>query len=262
MAESKAFTVSRRTLLIGGMVAMVLIVGSFFFGRATGEKTTSNRDLVSPFYTPCTKTNCAPVKAAVTPPAATSAPTTTSTTVPPITTTTLPAPLALGSQARLTVPSNPGSSQVTVSISRTWIGVNPTFDPGPPGGLAHALKFVNAPAKLQWIGIAFAMVNTGPQEIGMISNGRYQPYLVLVVSGQGPGITSQEIDGIAQLGFYAGVAGCPFPFANNTADLGVGADVVGCLAVPVPVGLSVSSIGFDLSSESGESPNAIALWNL
>ena len=167
----------------------------------------------------------------------------------------------LGTSASLTVPSSPGPSRVTISVSRIWTGATPIFDPGPPGGLAHALQFVHAPTRLEWLGVSFSIVNAGPQDVGVISNGRYQPYLQLVVSGKGTRTTIQADDGVAQLGFYASVAGCPNPFPAVMDALAVGATVDGCLAVPVPYGSDISTIGFVLGNESGGFPTSVALWH-
>ncbi len=91
----------------------------------------------------------------------------------------------------------------------------------------------------------------------MISGGRYQPYVDIVINGQVPLI--QTYSGLAQLGFYAGLAGCPNPLPSG--DIDADASVSGCLAIPVPAGLNISSIGFDLSNESGGAGNDVALWS-
>jgi hypothetical protein len=184
------------------------------------------------------------------------APTSTTTT-----STTLPAPMALGSVATLTdpFPTPADRSQITVSVSRIWMGVIPT--PGTPGfDLAHALRFVNAPASFQWVGVKLTMANTGQQVIGLVSaSGPGAATLSIVVNGQRLGQGNQETSSLPQIGFEMGVAGCAYPFAGG-APSAPGSRGSGCLAVPIPEGLNVTSLGFDLTNATGGAAHYVALW--
>ena len=240
------------------IVAVVLV--AVLAGSVTGcsSHTTGSSATASNRGAPTFRVRCGPEV-----PDATYSSTTTAPCIPTTTTTTtstLPAPVAPGARAQLEVPSTPGAAQVTITVSRIWTGVTPTFTTGPPGGLAHALQFVHAPADLQWIGLAVTMTNTGPQEISMISNGRYQPYLGLVVRGPGTSPTTKTYPDLAQLGFYAGVTGCPPLFPGGEINLAPGSTAVGCLAVPIPSGTTLASIGFSLGNEGVGNATSVALW--
>jgi len=200
---------------------------------------------------------CGPVSPDATDSSTSTAPCTTTTT----TTTTPPAPLALGSVATLSdqSPDRTVASQVTVSISRIWTGVSPV--PGPPGfDLAQALRYVGAPASYRWVGVGLTMVNTGPQVIQFVSApGPAAQTLTIVVDGHRGGAGVRESSLLPQIGFDMGVAGCAYPFAGG-GTLAPGVRATGCLAVPVPTGVDVSSLGFDLTGASGGAPHHAAVW--
>jgi hypothetical protein len=196
---------------------------------------------------------CVPEGADATFSSTTTAPCTPTTT----TSTPLPAPTALGASTILAEGTPPDVASSQITISRIWSGVTPEV--GNPGfDLSSELRFLRAPTRLEWIGIDIVMANIGQKQIEFASpTGSGIPYLSIVVNGHDPGFGSSVFP---QLGFAMGVAGCPYPFPTSRQGLAPGVKVGGCLAIPVPAGLRVSTVGFDLSYPGGVIRN-VAQWH-
>ncbi len=176
------------------------------------------------------------------------------------TSTTIPAPMALGASATLTDASIPDEvRQITITISRIWTGVAPVSE-APGFDLGQALRFTHAPATVQWIGVDVAMANTGQEGIAFASaSGPGAATLSVVVNGQGPGEGFQMSSILPQIGFAMGVADCPYAFTDGLG-LAAGSQASGCLAIPVPEGIDVASLGFDLAMASGGAAHHVAQW--
>jgi hypothetical protein len=78
--------------------------------------------------------------------------------------------------------------------------------------------------------------------------------LYFVVNGIGPFSDSPYP---LETGLVMGVPGCPFPFASV---LKPGMTVRGCVALAVPVGVKVSTVGFDLQPTTGRPVEHVAQW--
>jgi hypothetical protein len=87
-----------------------------------------------------------------------------------------------------------------------------------------------------------------------VSGGPGSPVLYFVVNGIGPFSDSPYP---LETGFVMGVPGCPFPFASV---LKPGMTVSGCVALAVPVGVKVSTVGFDLQPTTGRPVEHVAQW--
>ena len=169
--------------------------------------------------------------------------------------TILPAALPLGSTAVLSYPLGTEPDKQDASgrfvISRVWAGATPRFDvPGrtfAPGFLAHIPKSVN------WVGIDLTIVNTGHSDLSPgHADGPGAAVLYLVVNGQ------YHFSGdLSELGFSVGIPGCPFPFSSALLS---GTSTSGCVAIAVPSGLKVATVGFDLTVATGGAGNHVAQW--
>ena len=170
--------------------------------------------------------------------------------------TTLPPPLALGTMATLTEGSPPQVASVQIKISRIWQVANPV--PGIPGfNLNQELLLLHAPTNLDWIGVRMLLANVGQEQIEFASpTGPSSPYLGIVVNGKEPGFNGSAFP---QLGFAMAVAGCPYPFPNLSVGAAPGSTTHGCIAIPVPAGLKVTKIGFDLTY-AGMLSRHVARW--
>ena len=135
--------------------------------------------------------------------------------------------------------------------------------PGAPGfDLAQGLRAVHAPERFQWLGVELTLANTGQQGIELVSaSGPGAITLSIVVDGQRLGQGIQESTSLPQIGFEMGVADCSYPLANG-GSIAAGYRGTGCLAVPVPEGLDVSSLGFDLTNATGGAAHYVALWRV
>jgi hypothetical protein len=171
------------------------------------------------------------------------------------TSTTLPSPLALGTTAALSYSQGTGSDVTTVSgqfiVTRVWTNATPQYvDRTNTPGETTLSQFI----KLDWIGVELTIRNTGNHWFGLgMAQGSDAPALWFVVNGHGPsvqgteGIQETNNSDLAQLsGFDIGVPNCPFPFPPDL-QLNPNDSVSGCVALAVPAGVKVVTIGFNLS---------------
>jgi hypothetical protein len=193
--------------------------------------------------------------------------TTTSTVPPTSTTTTLPAPLALGTPTELSW----GSTGGEVAVNRVWMDAIPqheTADSALTGvtTLSGAVRYLLASAhlpldtKLTWVGVDLAITITEGEGIVLGSaTGQGQTVLFFVVNG--PGSASGTDDSILlESGFEVGVQGCPFPFPPlGQGSLRRNQSVSGCVALAVPVGTKISTVGFELAPVGA--PVHVAQWS-
>jgi hypothetical protein len=179
--------------------------------------------------------------------------TTTSTTLPPL--------LQLGTSATLSNPEAPEPASVQITVNRIWTGAVPVAYAG-SFTLDQVLKHVDAPAKVEWIGVSLSMVNTGQIYIGFVgASGPGANSLFIMVNGYGPQLGSAaDTLGFADVGFYVGVQGCPNESLAGGGSIPSGQSASGCLAIPVPAGLAVSSVGFGLTAAIGNPEYHVAQW--
>jgi hypothetical protein len=177
------------------------------------------------------------------------------------TTTTLPGSLALGSTAVL---SGDGQNEVNVrfTVNRVWVGATPQFH-GSFGSLSQAVhQIFPKPINLTWVGVDLTVTNSGQGDPALASpTGVGGSYLSVVVNGQGGTITRTATSNLADLAFEVGVPGCPFPFANLQVPA-PGASGSGCVAIPVPAGVIVSTVGFALEFAAGGNVPSVAQWQV
>jgi hypothetical protein len=180
-------------------------------------------------------------------------------------------PVALGTTVDLSygLPPDPGSASGRFTVYKVWDGVTPLlenlqlFSHGETP--ARELERFTNGKTVQWIGIDLAITNTSsPNSLseGVIglggAGGPNAPVLYFLVNGLGvlPSVGT-FVDSV----FVVGVPGCPFVFPTN-GFFTPGATIQGCAAVPVPVGVKVSTVGFDLQLVSGAAVEHVAKWTV
>lgn len=114
--------------------------------------------------------------------------------------------------------------------------------------------------KLTWVGVDLAITNTGQQWIAPGgAGGTGAAVFYFVVNGHGPFRNDTPTSTLTQLALQVGVASCPFPLASL---LNPGTTTSGCVALAVPVGVKVSTVGFDLQPVQGGPVQHVAQWNV
>jgi hypothetical protein len=190
---------------------------------------------------------------------------------PTTTSTTLPPPLALGTTTTLAYGSGDATVQGQFTISRVWTNATPQYEnPGASPvdttlsqAVGRQLQASHLPPGLQltWVGVDITVKNTGNQWIGLGASGRSAPVLYFIVNGHGGLSDISDIADLRLLWFEVGVPGCPYPFPAGRV-LSPGVSVQGCVALAVPVGVNVSTVGFDLQAVSGVSVEHVAQWTV
>lgn len=112
------------------------------------------------------------------------------------------------------------------------------------------------------MGVDLSITNTGQSPIGLGgAGGQGAPVLYFVVNGRGPSLNETDSSDLLATGFEMGVPGCPFPFPP-AGSLNPSASVRGCVALAMPVGVKVSTVGFDLQPAAGGPVQQIAQWTV
>ena len=190
------------------------------------------------------------------------------------TTTTLPAPLALGTTTTLTYGGVNGVVSGQFTVDRVWMNATPEYNapknvPTDVTTLSEAVHYLllnsHLPLgqQLMWIGVDLAITNTGNGgvELGFAS-GPGADALYFVVNGSGPSLNATDDSGLLESGFEMGVPGFVFPFASLSGSLNPGQSISGCVALAVPVGVKVSTVGFDLQPAAGGPVQHVAQWSV
>ena len=114
-----------------------------------------------------------------------------------------------------------------------------------------------------WMGIDLTITNTGQSTIGLgVAGGPGAPALYFVVNGRGALLNEEaRPDFLATTGYEMGLSGCPFPFPPATT-LAPGTSFSGFVAIAVPVGVKVSTVGFDLQPATGGPVQQVAQWTV
>jgi hypothetical protein len=188
------------------------------------------------------------------------------------TTTTLPSPLALGATTTLSF----GGGQQIVSgqftVNRVWMSATPRYvadDSASTGWatLSGAVHYLLAHAdlpsdeRLTWVGVDLAIAITGNAAIELGSeSGPTEAALYFVVNGGGSASATDD-SVLLESGFVVGVAGCPFPFPPPSESLNPGQSFSGCVALALPVGTKVSTVGLDVEPAAG-APLQVAQWRV
>lgn len=187
------------------------------------------------------------------------------------TATTLPAAVPVGTSVALSYDEGMGlAASAHFTISRIWMNATPQFDvsgTSPPGttfssAVNRLLQDSHLPPgqQLMWVGVDLTMSNTGQTPIGLgETSGPGPPVIYFVVNGSGIS-TDTDIADLSSSGFEMGVSGCPFPFPSMGL-LNPGVSVSGCVALAVPVGVEVSTVGFELQAVSGRPDQQVAQWS-
>lgn len=181
------------------------------------------------------------------------------------TTTTLPPALQLGQTAVLSLDYPGGVIGGQFTVHRVWVGATPEFHgqslwTGATFSqfLIQTLRAAHLPPtqQLEWVGIDLSIeTQRGFQLVS--PGGPGAPFLTFVVNGQGPVSGDTDTWLVTEAGFSVGVPGCPFPFESLA--VASGASISGCVAVPVPAGTTVSTVGFNLA-QPGEILGRVAQW--
>jgi hypothetical protein len=192
------------------------------------------------------------------------------------TTTTLPPPLALGTTAALSYSLGAASDSTTVrgefTIHRLWTNATPVYIgtgivpvkqtlSQAMDQLLHGTHF-SPEQRLKWIGVDLTIQNTGSTLMGLVpgGGGLGAPAFFFVINGHGGLSDNSDISALSGSGYEVGVSGCPFPFPSSQA-LSPGESVSGCVALAVPAGVKVSTVGFDIQPV-GLFPRNIAQWTI
>ena len=190
------------------------------------------------------------------------------------TSTTLPAPLPLGTAATLSYKFGnseyPESAGIHIAVNRVWVGAAPELPTDgteiqPQATLAGAVGQLLTEAhlpptqKVTWIGVELSDTTYGNFPLGLLGGGGPGvPYLTIVVNGSLGGSLASELDvSFAEIG----VAGCPFAWPRAFGST-PSSSSSGCFALAVPSGVSVSSVGFDLTLTTGGAEQHVAQWRL
>jgi hypothetical protein len=84
--------------------------------------------------------------------------------------------------------------------------------------------------------------------------------LYFVVNGPGSALGTDDST-LLESGFEVGVQGCPFPFPPlGQGSLRLNQSVSGCVALAVPVGTKVSTVGFELAPVGA--PAHVVQWSV
>jgi len=112
-----------------------------------------------------------------------------------------------------------------------------------------------------WMGVDLTITNTGQTTIRPgVAGGPGAPTIYFVVNGRGAFLNEKASpDFLPTTGYEMGLSGCPFPFSPGSA-LAPGASVSGCVAIAVPVGVKVLTVGFDLQPTTGGPVQQVAQW--
>ena len=151
-----------------------------------------------------------------------------------------------------------------ITLHRIWTDATPQFQPANTGNppltfgeaMSRILSLSDLPPneKLTWLGVDLTLVNDGQESILLGSSDRDTPTLNFGINGAN--------SNLAITGFSMGTPGCPFPFsASIQGEVAPGQSVSGCVALAVPAGSPVSTVGFVLDySERG--PEKTVLWSV
>ena len=186
------------------------------------------------------------------------------------TTTTLASPVALGTTVDLSYNFGGSVTSGRFTVLRVWTGVSPQWVEQPPSNEtpAQAVNRYTHGQNVQWIGVDLAITDTSsPQALSDgtiapgVGGGPGAPVFYFVVNGHGPFTADDNPNtaGLLQAGFAMGVPGCPFPF---TSLLHPNEKVNGCVALAVPAGVRVSTVGFDLQPAAGGPVQHVAQWSV
>lgn len=188
-------------------------------------------------------------------------------------TTTLPAPLALGTTTSLSYRWGTGPGEVVsgqLTVSRVWLNPTPVVSDAAlealgktvPQLVGHLLQDARLPPgqPVMWVGVEFAVQNTGRQQWIAFggAGGPGAAVLYLVVNGRGAGITGTKSPDFLGTGYEFGVPDCPSPWSAGV--LNPEASAIGCIALAVPQGVKVSTVGFNLEAVSGAAVPDVAQW--
>ena len=189
------------------------------------------------------------------------------------TTTTLPVAVPMGATVTLSFTSGVGASG-RFTIHRIWMNATPQLETSglAPGGMtfpqtvSQLLQASHLPPRqeLRWAGVDLTITNTGQTPIGTgTAGGQGAPVLFFVVNGRGPTLNNETGGAdLSESGFATGVPGCPFPPFTPAGTLNPTASISGCVALAVPVGVKVSTVGFDLEAAGGGPVPQVAQWTV
>jgi hypothetical protein len=193
------------------------------------------------------------------------------TTAPPPQPPPLPQPLPLPVGTTATLGDGSGAVSVTFTIHRMWTNAAPEYDGnGPPGTtLSDALRSLFTPlhlptdTDLAWVGLDFTVTNNGQTPIeGATATGPGVPVLTFIINDYGATANQGMASDFTVTGFAVGVPGCPFPASFGIQGfLGSGHTWSGCVALAVPAGVTVTSVGFVLGPYLGTPSWKVAQWS-
>jgi hypothetical protein len=149
------------------------------------------------------------------------------------------------------------------TVYRVWNINAPKSESGSP---TYILNQVAHGERIKWVGLDLAITNTSssnsPEAGGLIwlgtAPGPGVPVLFVFVNGQDLAPPAPPWTLLDELVYIEGVPGCPFPFSGGT--IAAGATTMGCSAVAVPTGATVSEVGFAFGPVEGGSAERFAQW--
>jgi hypothetical protein len=154
-------------------------------------------------------------------------------------------------------------------MHRVWLDATPRYaDQGsaPSANSAQAvttlLEAAQLPANTQlaWVGVDLTIQNTGQSSIELgRAGGPGADSLWFVVNGRGPLLNANRSADLLESGWEFGVLGCGLSVPAG-ATLDPGGSIGGCVALAVPVGTAVASVGLDLQPVTGGPVQQVAQW--
>jgi hypothetical protein len=161
------------------------------------------------------------------------------------------------------------SSGIRIQVHRVWVGATPVLPTDGPeiqlhatlaGAVGQLLSRAQLPPTQQvtWLGVDLSETTLGNSPFGLLgAGGPGAPYLTIVVNGSRTGLASSLAVSFAEIG----VAGCPFAWPKTFGSV-PSSSSSGCFALAVPAGVTVSSVGFDLTLTTGGAEQKVARWGV
>jgi hypothetical protein len=247
----------RRLLVVIGMIVALM--------ATAGCSTAPVRSTSPPSSTPARSSAAA---RSTLPPATWSTTTTPPPRLPPL---PQPPPLPVGTTATLSDGSDVVSDAFTVHC--IWTNVTPALEAGGPFPLGTTLPgllrslftplHLPTDADLAWVGLDFTVTNNGQTPIeGATATGPGVPVLTFIINDYGATANQGTDSDFLITGFAVGLPDCPFPAGFGIQGfLGSGHTWSGCVALAVPAGVTVTSVGFVLGPHLGTPAWKVAQWN-
>lgn len=172
-----------------------------------------------------------------------------------------PTLLSLGTSRTLSVGAGAQAVRGQFIVTRVWPVTTPQAELGLT--IPEALQRVSAPRKVIWEGIEVTVNISGQRSVELgTATGPGVPVLFFSVNGHDPWPKGGGRSLLTELAFAVGVPGCPYPFSNSHGVLVPGSSVSGCVAIAVPAGRKVTTVGFDLTSATGGAAHHVAEWRV